>query len=171
MAITIPFKICGRWAHLSHDDVIKWKHFSRYWPFVRGIHRWASLTKASDAKHWCFLRSARLSKQSRRRWIETPLHSLWRHYNEHPLGHSRNANLYSTDMKIGCSKQVIHPSSGKQSLGQNDLLTLNTFMNEFSAVVSTSRRVLQNIFIVGIPPNLWYKGHFSWQNCWSLRRS
>ena len=24
----------------SHDDVIKWKHFPRYWPFVRGIHRW-----------------------------------------------------------------------------------------------------------------------------------
>ena len=24
---------------LHHDDVIKWKHFPRYWPFVRGIHR------------------------------------------------------------------------------------------------------------------------------------
>ena len=24
---------------LEHDDVIKWKHFPRYWPFVRGIHR------------------------------------------------------------------------------------------------------------------------------------
>ena len=23
----------------SHDDVIKYKHFPRYWPFVRGIHR------------------------------------------------------------------------------------------------------------------------------------
>ena len=23
----------------QHDDVIKWKHFPRYWPFVRGIHR------------------------------------------------------------------------------------------------------------------------------------
>ena len=23
-----------------HDDVNKWKHFPRYWPFVRGIHRW-----------------------------------------------------------------------------------------------------------------------------------
>ena len=23
----------------SHDDVIKWKRFPRYWPFVRGIHR------------------------------------------------------------------------------------------------------------------------------------
>ena len=22
-----------------HDDVIKWKHFPRYWPFARGIHR------------------------------------------------------------------------------------------------------------------------------------
>ena len=25
--------------HFIHDDVIKWKHFPRYWPFVRGIHR------------------------------------------------------------------------------------------------------------------------------------
>ena len=24
---------------LIHDDVVKWKHFPRYWPFVRGIHR------------------------------------------------------------------------------------------------------------------------------------
>ena len=23
----------------SHDDIIKWKHFPRHWPFVRGIHR------------------------------------------------------------------------------------------------------------------------------------
>ena len=23
----------------NHDDVIKWKHFPRYWPIVRGIHR------------------------------------------------------------------------------------------------------------------------------------
>ena len=23
----------------NHDDVTKWKHFPRYWPFVRGIHR------------------------------------------------------------------------------------------------------------------------------------
>ena len=24
---------------MFHDDVIKWKHIPRYWPFVRGIHR------------------------------------------------------------------------------------------------------------------------------------
>ena len=29
------------WCNYSclHDDVIQWKHFPRYWPFVRGIHR------------------------------------------------------------------------------------------------------------------------------------
>ena len=33
------------WTHFagnpsfSHDDVIKWKHFPRYWPLARGIHR------------------------------------------------------------------------------------------------------------------------------------
>ena len=26
-------------SYHAHDDVIKWKHFPRYWPFVRGIHR------------------------------------------------------------------------------------------------------------------------------------
>ena len=29
-------QLCGI---LQHDDVIKWDHFPRYWPFVRGIHR------------------------------------------------------------------------------------------------------------------------------------
>ena len=27
------------YQRMIHDDVIKWKHFPRYWPFVRGIHR------------------------------------------------------------------------------------------------------------------------------------
>ena len=26
-------------VEICHDDVIKWKHFPRNWPFVRGIHR------------------------------------------------------------------------------------------------------------------------------------
>ena len=32
-------KIWKAAPHQTHDDVIKWKHFLRYWPFVRGIHR------------------------------------------------------------------------------------------------------------------------------------
>ena len=46
---------------LRHDDVIKWKHFPRYWPFVRltghfcGVltgHQWIPLTKVSDTELW-----------------------------------------------------------------------------------------------------------------------
>ena len=64
-----------------HDDVIKWKHFPRYWPFVRGIPR----TKASDTELWCFVfylrLNNRLSKQSWGWWFETLSRPLWRHHN------------------------------------------------------------------------------------------
>ena len=59
-----------RWCYnnthykLAHNDVMKWKHFPRYWPFVQEIPH----TKARDAGLWCFfyLRlNKHLSKQSR----------------------------------------------------------------------------------------------------------
>ena len=49
LCLTQEWVISGshRWGHYPsklsqsslHDDVIKWKHFPRYWPFVRVIHR------------------------------------------------------------------------------------------------------------------------------------
>ena len=35
---------------ISHDDVIKWKHFLCYWPFLRGIHR--SLVNSPHKGRW-----------------------------------------------------------------------------------------------------------------------
>ena len=40
--ISLFCHVCNSTRRLKiakHDDVIKWKHFPRYWPFVRGIHR------------------------------------------------------------------------------------------------------------------------------------
>ena len=31
--------LCCEVHFVAHDDVFKWKHFPRYWPFVRGIPR------------------------------------------------------------------------------------------------------------------------------------
>ena len=82
-------------AEISHDDVIKWKHFLRYWPFVRGIHRWPvnSLHKGQWRGTLMFsLISAvnkRLSKRSWGWWFETPSRPLRRHCND---------NFYSTFM-------------------------------------------------------------------------
>ena len=53
-----------------HDDVIKWKHFPRYWPFVRGIH-WSPVN-SSHKGQW---RGAFM-------FSSTPSRSLWRHCND-----------------------------------------------------------------------------------------
>ena len=36
---------------ITQDDVIKWEHFPRYWPFVRGIHR--SQVNSPHKGQWC----------------------------------------------------------------------------------------------------------------------
>ena len=71
----------------SHDDVIKWNNFPRYWPFVRGIHR--SPVNSPHKGQWRGALTFSLIcpwtngwvKKSRRWWSETPLRSLWRHCN------------------------------------------------------------------------------------------
>ena len=73
----------SNWS-LTHDDVIKWEHFPRYWPFVRGIHRCPvnSPHKGQYRRALMFFDmrlNKLLGKQSRRRWFETPSRSLWRH--------------------------------------------------------------------------------------------
>ena len=51
-AVLLNMSCCCR-----HDDVIKWKHFPGFWPFVKGIH--CSMMhpypqKDNDARLWCF---------------------------------------------------------------------------------------------------------------------
>ena len=76
------FSITGM---VCQDDVIKWEHLPHHWPFVKGTHR-----LPVDSPHkgqwrrtlilFFYLRLNKcLSKQSIRRWFETPSHSLWRH--------------------------------------------------------------------------------------------
>ena len=71
----------------DHDDVIKWKHFTRYWPFVRGIHRplcefssQRPVTRSFDVFFDLRL-NKRLSKQSWSWCFETLSSPLWRHSN------------------------------------------------------------------------------------------
>ena len=76
---------------IIHDDVIKWKHLPRYWPFMMGIHR--SLVDSPHKGQWrgalvlsliCAWTN-RLSKQSRCQWFGTPSRSLRRHCNYYSL--------------------------------------------------------------------------------------
>ena len=46
---TIRHIMCD--TSIYHDNVIKWKHFTRYWPFVRRIHR--SQMNSQHKGQWC----------------------------------------------------------------------------------------------------------------------
>ena len=52
--VIIKENLVGWWYTVNrtpkHDDVIKWKHFPHYWPFVRGIHR--SPVKPTHKGQW-----------------------------------------------------------------------------------------------------------------------
>ena len=54
------------WCVLCHDDVIKWKHFPRHWPFV-----WERPVTRSFDVFFDLRLNKRLSKQSRGWWFET----------------------------------------------------------------------------------------------------
>ena len=69
-------------AQYTHDDVIKWKHFSRYWPFVRGIRRSPVNSPHKVKRGFDLSLNKWLSKQPRHWWLETPSFSLWHYSND-----------------------------------------------------------------------------------------
>ena len=76
----------------SHDDVMKWKHFLRYWSFVRGVPgefpAQRPVTRSFDVFFDLRLNKL-LSKQSWGSWFETLLRPLRRNYNVFPKWISR----------------------------------------------------------------------------------
>ena len=77
------------WWHgnaVRHDDVIKWKHFPRYWPFVRcftgpGEFPAQRLVTRSFDVFFDLRPNKRLSKQWWGWWFEPPSSPLRRHCN------------------------------------------------------------------------------------------
>ena len=86
----IQYWLCSNQSYACHDDVIKWRYFPRYWPFMREIHRspvnsphkgqWRGALMFSLICDW----KKRLSKQSWGWWFETLSRPLWRHCNVTP---------------------------------------------------------------------------------------
>ena len=83
---------------LPHDGIIKSKHFPRYRSFMGEFGEFPSQRPATRSFDVFFdLRmKKRLSKQSRRRWFETPSRSLWRLCN----GLASKCGFYTSDCVV-----------------------------------------------------------------------
>ena len=100
----------------NHDDVIKWKHFPCYWPFVPGIHRWSVNSPHKGQWHGALVFSLtcvlnkRLNKQYWGWWFETPSRSLWRHCNSEIWQTSRQRCCRcASQISKWCDYVNVHP--------------------------------------------------------------
>ena len=97
------------------DDVIKWKHLPRYWPFVREIHRSPAMSQHKGQWRGALMFSlicAWINGWVKQSWgwrFETPSCPLWSHcnvktqppHNHHPQGEFCFTQSYKKSMATG----------------------------------------------------------------------
>ena len=118
----------------QHDDVIKWKHFPRYWPFVRGIHRSpvnsphkGPVTRSFDVFFDLRLNKW-LSKQSWGWWFETPSCSLWRPCNEGNVASGEHIEAWSNTLcRRHFQRTSLNQNTSETWLHQSSFLWIRLF--------------------------------------------
>ena len=90
-------------SYLISSNLIKWKHFPRYWPFVRGIHRSPVNSPHKGQRRGALMFSLIWAwingwvNNGGDGWFETPSRPLWRYCNVfHIKGENRLANMTSS---------------------------------------------------------------------------
>ena len=132
-----------------HDDVIKWKHFPCYWPFVRGIHR--SPVNSPHKGQWrgvlmCFFICAWTNG-----WVNTRYAVDWRRHRAH-----YDVNLMHCDgndrTKITLNSPnhpVTHPYYGESIV--RIVEDINPLNNEFALYIVVS----YNVEACDLPITMW----------------
>ena len=83
----------------THDDVIKWKHFPRYWPFVQGIQR--SPVNSPHKGQWRGALVFSLICATINGWVNNREGGeLWRHCSDSVAELDRNWTYYGIARKV-----------------------------------------------------------------------
>ena len=110
-----------------HDDVIKWEHFPRYWPFLRGIHR--SPVNSPHKGLWREASMFSLISAWINRWVNNRDAGDLRRYHAHydVIVTVRNIMLYSTAL----SRQLaVFTSFDQYYFWNNFMIWLSWWTNE-----------------------------------------
>ena len=107
------------WVRTKHDDVIKWKHFPRYWPFVWEIHR--SPVNSPHKGPWCGALMFSLNCVWINGWVNNRqagdlwrhLCRLWRHFNAFRTFNGSLAKWFNNQ----CSVRILYKLRSVQNTG------------------------------------------------------
>ena len=140
-------------GQVDHDDVIKWKHFPHYWPFVREINRSPVISPHKGQWRGALMFSLiclnkRLSKQWWGWWFDVPSCSLWRQCNDivrNSVSCHRNIGFQfmmtsSNEKKIPCYSPVTgeFPSQRPVTLSFDVFFDLCLNKRDAIAIIMTS---------------------------------
>ena len=103
-----------------HDDVIKWKHFPCYWPFVRGIHR--SLVNSPHKGQWRGALMFSLIWAWTSGWVSNCEAGDWRHRGAH-------YDIIIMDKVVMITICVYHCHARSKTLGLTNLLVGGFLVN------------------------------------------
>ena len=123
----------------------QWKHFPRYWSFVRGIHRWPVNSPHKGQWRGALMFSLidalneRLSKQSWGWWFEKPSRSLWRHCNEENVEvygglYEKSSAPGTSPCWVNCHSHQLKLSLNEWFFDENILETMNFVAFQLSSL-------------------------------------
>ena len=83
-----------------YDDVIKWKHFPRYWPFVQGIHRSRVVARGNISSFYLKLHWSPHFRMSKIIGSSLIIGRLFRTYRKTPweITWSKNIEIYQFNL-------------------------------------------------------------------------
>ena len=180
-------------SRTRHDDVIKWKHFPRYWPFVGGIHRssvcawtngWTNNRETGDLiRHHALYDVTVMRQMSRWCWCKILQITLRRmkYLRKHPnlcassikkvkTLHYQKRNSEYWEKRVSWSAYLYDRNPIPTKSDHDDVIKLNHFPRYWPFVQGTHRS----------PVNSQHKGQWrgalmfslicAWKNAWVSNR-
>ena len=128
----------------QHDDVIKWKHFPRYWPFVRGIQR--SPVNSPHKGQWCGALTFSLICVWINCWVNNSEAGDLRRYRAH-----YDVTVMNKDIEIpyrGCPLFIVNAKTLSEVWYKIEIDSACKWLNIYSVLPWRSISSCVNIFII-----------------------
>ena len=119
----------------DYDDVIKWKHFPRYWPFVRETHR--SPVNSPHKGQWRGALMSSLICASMNDWVNNrEAGDLRRHRTHFDVTEMMNCVARTVPSILFLKMEAIHVSSQRPQISHNRSTLLRHYITEQFCVLS-----------------------------------